>query len=84
MTTYQIVEVKEDHVYCVVTKDDGSTFGQMVYGNASKTEAGIEQTVMDAIKRIGDEEKPREATILEAASTKAVKEIATVEEPVAK
>lgn len=67
MASYTITEVKEGYVYCVVHKDDGSTFGQMVYGDASKTEAGIAASIEGALKRLDAQEKPREATLIKGA-----------------
>lgn len=75
MTTYQIAEVKDDYVYCVVTRDNGETFGQMVYGADSKTEEGIAKAVAEALGRIEAQETPRDAKILEAANSGAVKEL---------
>lgn len=50
MTTYKIAEQSEDHVYCVVTMDDGSTFGQMIHG--VKDLPGITVAVEEAVARV--------------------------------
>jgi hypothetical protein len=75
MPSYQITESTTEHVYCLVTLDDGSTFGQMVTGDASKTEAGIEARVREAIDRVTKQTQPREAKVEEAIAAKTVKEL---------
>ena len=49
--TYKIVEQEAGRIYCIVTREDGSTFGQVVDGNARTSIAGIEQLLVEAEER---------------------------------
>jgi len=75
MPSYQITEASTEHVYCVVTLEGGETFGQIVKGEASMTEAGIEAAVHEAIERVTKQTAPREAKVEEAIASRAAKEL---------
>ena len=52
MSAFKIVQLSTDHVFCLVTNDDGSAFVQSVSGEARKTLAGIAAVVAQAIQKL--------------------------------
>lgn len=68
MATYTIIEATDDWLYCQV-EENGSSFGQIVYGPASRTRASIESVIEQALSRSGPVE--REQVVVEAIQTKA-------------
>lgn len=49
MATHKIAEITPEHVYVVVTKDDGSTFGKMIH--TSMVDCSSLQSMRDTIRR---------------------------------
>ena len=84
MPSYQIAEATTEHVYCVVTLDNGENFGQIVRGEASMTEAGIEAKIREAIDRMTKQAQPREAKVDQALAARTVKGLPPLEQATAK
>lgn len=69
MAKYSIVADYDDRLYCLVVRDDGSSFGQMVYGEQSTTIDGVEEVINAALSRNG--RKKREPEVVDAILTRA-------------
>lgn len=75
MPTYKIISSDERGAYCVVTRDDGSTFGQHVSGNDAITIAGIEKAVAQSVARVEAAPLLKDAAIDAAVSAGAIKAV---------
>ena len=82
MASYKIEEVTESYVYCVVTRDNGENFGQMVHGEASKTEAKLEGAIWEAVLRIELQDMPREQKVLDLAQARTEKQLIAKQAPI--
>ena len=72
MATYKIMDSVLDALYCVVTNDDGSTFGQWVSGESGKTRAGIDSAIDVAIAKIAIPQVQADAEVAAAIINKSV------------
>jgi len=51
VSTFKIIQLSTDHVFCLVTNDDDSAFVQSVSGEDRKTLEGIAAAITQAIQR---------------------------------
>jgi len=51
LSTFKIIQLSTDHVFCLVTNDDDSAFVQSVSGEDRKTLVGIAAVITQAIQR---------------------------------
>jgi len=69
---YQIVERTTDSIYCIVTRDDGSTFGQFITGQMMKMKAGIEAKIVEVLdtQEAASKDTPVDAEVIALATSK--------------